>query len=296
MKFSVIIPVFNDFDRLEHCVEALLGQQTEETFELLVVDNGSQPPLPLNSWADPKVRILSEPSPGSYAARNRGVGAAQGEVLLFVDADCLPEPDWIRRAGEALSRTGADLVAGKVELYAANPERPNAAELFDMLCGLDQRRAVSRDHAFTANLAVRRRVMDQLQGFNASATSGSDVELTRRAVTQGFTLAYCDRMLVRHPARNSLSEYRRKIRRLVSGSYQLRDESEYFRSSFTLLRILGNCLRPPLTAMRVYHCDRAAPFSWLQRFKAIAVLFHNKYYMQWLRVEYRFGLQSEQYR
>src|SRR5258708_3660856 len=94
---SVIVPYFNDLDGLKSCFAALLAQAyPPQRFEILFVNNGGEsfaPAEPLPS--SPIVTFLDEPNPGSYAARNRAIAVATGEILAFTDADCLPAQDWL---------------------------------------------------------------------------------------------------------------------------------------------------------------------------------------------------------
>ena len=83
---SVVVPVFNDEARLAGCLDALAMQTWPASHrEVIVVDNGSVPPVALRAGA---ARVIVERRPGSYAARNAGVAAAAGEILAFTDADC----------------------------------------------------------------------------------------------------------------------------------------------------------------------------------------------------------------
>ncbi|MEM8761253.1 MAG: glycosyltransferase family A protein, partial [Pseudomonadota bacterium] len=98
---SVIIPVFNDAGGLARCLDALARQTDAAPFEVIVVDNGSDPPLdPATLPALPSLRLIRETAPGSYAARNAGIAAARAAILAFTDADCRPRPDWLA-AGHA---------------------------------------------------------------------------------------------------------------------------------------------------------------------------------------------------
>ncbi len=118
---SVIIPVLNDVDRLRLCLAALDSQTyPKERFEVIVVDNGSavdpRDALPVNA-PPTQVFVLREEQPGSYAARNRGIAMAHGEVLAFTDADCVPRPDWIEHGIATLQRlSAAAIVAGHIDL------------------------------------------------------------------------------------------------------------------------------------------------------------------------------------
>jgi cellulose synthase/poly-beta-1,6-N-acetylglucosamine synthase-like glycosyltransferase len=100
---TVIVPVLDGLDLLVRCVRALLDQDyPAELLEIVVADNGSAvdpaPHLP----RDPRLTVVHEPTPGSYAARNAALLVAKGEVLAFTDADCLPDRSWVREAVAAL--------------------------------------------------------------------------------------------------------------------------------------------------------------------------------------------------
>ncbi len=110
---SVVIPVKDD-DRLFDCLHRIVPPASGEVeLEVLVVDNGSEPELrrALNELP-PEVSVLNESVPGAFAARNRGIDAAGGSVVLLTDADCVPADGWVEEAFAALDRTGADIVQG----------------------------------------------------------------------------------------------------------------------------------------------------------------------------------------
>jgi glycosyltransferase involved in cell wall biosynthesis len=87
---SVIIPVYNAEDYLEHCLRSVLGQ-FHRALEVIAVDDGStdRSPQILQRFeaADSRLTVLSQPNGGVSAARNAGLDAARGEWVMFVDAD-----------------------------------------------------------------------------------------------------------------------------------------------------------------------------------------------------------------
>src|ERR1700685_1759979 len=89
--FSVVIPVYNDWIPLDRCLQSLTRQTNAPRFEVVVVDDGSTegaPELIRGSAHGYPLTVIQQSHAGIPAARNRGVRASKGAVLLFVDADC----------------------------------------------------------------------------------------------------------------------------------------------------------------------------------------------------------------
>ncbi|MEW6600605.1 MAG: glycosyltransferase family 2 protein [Nitrospirota bacterium] len=84
---SVIIPLYNKRPYVKRAIESV-RQQTFSRWELIIVDDGSTDgsadEIPAD---DPRIRILRQTNRGPSSARNRGIEAAQGEVITFLDAD-----------------------------------------------------------------------------------------------------------------------------------------------------------------------------------------------------------------
>ena len=90
-RFSIVIPAYNDWIPLKQCLQSLAQQTNAPEFEVIIVDDGSTEAAPeyLRSAApDHPFTVIQQAHAGIPAARNRGIRAAKGEVLLFVDADC----------------------------------------------------------------------------------------------------------------------------------------------------------------------------------------------------------------
>jgi len=104
---SVIIPVYNDPERLKTCLQALEEQTyPQSSYEVIVVDNGSDESIEPIVTEFNQAKAGYEPHPGSYAARNKGLSLARGEVIAFTDADCIPALDWI----ETLCSDSIDII------------------------------------------------------------------------------------------------------------------------------------------------------------------------------------------
>lgn len=240
---SVIVPVYNHWDLIPSLLECLARQTVGvERFELLLVDNASTQfsvPSGFPAW----VRILECPTPGSYAARNRALEDARGELLAFTDADCLPQAQWLEALLREYSEATVELVvAGKIQVEPASWAAPTVYELYDVALGLPQQRYVSRrGYGVTANLAMPRALLDELGGFDCSRFSGGDADFCRRARAGGARLVYCELAAVIHPARRSWHELAKKVRRLKGG--QIRAGTARQRLIFAVRTLL-----PPLRA------------------------------------------------
>jgi len=215
---SVIVPVLNEEQRIAGLLDSL-GRQTEGDFEVLVVDNGSADGTVPAAAAHPLgARVLSEPAPGPYAARNAGIVSARAEVLAFTDADCRPEPGWLE-AGLLALDAGADLVAGAILQTAGDPE--TVWERYDRAMYLRQQDYVAEGFGATANLFSRAEVFRVTGPFVAELTASGDVEFGRRALSADFRLVYQPTAVVRHRARCGPGEIWALHRKLGTGFAQL---------------------------------------------------------------------------
>jgi glycosyltransferase involved in cell wall biosynthesis len=223
---SIIIPVFNQREALGRCLAAL-ERQTYPTdrFEAIVVDNGSDEPIGAVTAPFPFVRAICEPTPGSYAARNRGIEASRGEVLAFTDADCLPADDWIERGVGAVRRlSGPGMLAGKIELTFPDPYARTAVELFEIVLGFPQEMFLTWGFGATANLFTTRATIDQVGLFDARLMSNGDLEWGQRVRALGLVQEYGADARVFHPARRTLSQLLKKSIRVAGGFQQVAEQ------------------------------------------------------------------------
>lgn len=123
-KISVIIPAYNAETYLEPCVRSAL-QQTYQNLEILLIDDGSTD----KTWevcralaaADSRIKPIHKQNGGVSSARNAGIEAASGAMLLFVDGDDELKENGLEALIEAQQRTGADIVAAWYDMGAPIP-------------------------------------------------------------------------------------------------------------------------------------------------------------------------------
>lgn len=213
---SVIVPVLDGARTIGALLDAVAAQVGAPEHEVIVVDNGSTDATPDVASSHPLApRVVHEQRRGSYAARNTGIQSAHADILAFTDADCVPQPGWLA-AGVAAFETGADLVGGAIApLRSSSPSR---WERYDRAMYLRQQDHVEDEgFAATANLFVRRPILEALGGFDASLLSGGDFDFGKRATAAGFRLIYSADAVVQHRPRTTLRETWKLHRRLGAG-------------------------------------------------------------------------------
>jgi glycosyltransferase involved in cell wall biosynthesis len=219
-RLSVVIPTYNDHEALEGVLAALAAQAGEGvSFEVIVVDNGSEV-LPTEACRRfPGVRLLSEPTPGPGPARNRGAAAARGDIIGFVDADCRPDPGWIRAIAEAFADPSTEIIGGDVRIAPADPARMTVVEAYESVFGYRIRLYIERDrYTGSGNMAVKREIFAAVGPF-AGIGVAEDMDWGRRATAQGYRHAYVPEMRVRTPARRDFAELARKWDRHIAHFY-----------------------------------------------------------------------------
>ncbi len=213
-RVSVIIPVYRDWQSLQACLDALRTQTLATgEFEVLIVDNDESSPGPVPQL--PNSLYIHAPEGFSYAARNAGIRQAKAPVLAFTDADCVPDPEWLEQGLQALRVESADILGGHIEMYSVEG---SWAGRYDLCFGLDQEEFLRSFNAVTtANLFVKREVVECLEGFNAALQSGGDFDFCYRASAQGYRIGYSDLAKIKHHTRDSFDELIRKTRRIAGG-------------------------------------------------------------------------------
>jgi glycosyltransferase involved in cell wall biosynthesis len=217
-KVSVIIPVYNSEKEIPVCLETILNQTyPPDLYEIIVVDNNSTDGTAKIVKSQP-VKYAFEKRQSSYAARNKGIQLASGELLVFTDADCLPAKNWLSEYIECYSKTGKKLIGGAINITAEDPN--NSWMMYDKLNHMNQKLLVTtKNFAATANLMVHKEVFEKVGSFDSGLVSGGDSEFGRRA-TKKFDMVYCPKARIYHPARGSFRGMIKKKYRLGFGFAQ----------------------------------------------------------------------------
>lgn len=191
---SIVIPCRNGAATLGRQLDALLAQDGHEPFEIVVADNGSTDTTAavVQEYAarDPRVRYVdARAKAGINHARNSGIAASRGRIILLCDADDVVRPGWLTAHARAFA-TGAQCVGGAVDRRLP-----------------DGRLVVSDEGVYRvlwdvpwpvgANCGFTRTVYDRVGGFDESFIGGGDeADFFWRAARLGFeTVAVPDAVL-----------------------------------------------------------------------------------------------------
>lgn len=217
--YAVIIPHFNDLDRLERCLAALVTQDLSGT-EIVVADNASPVDMEPLQAAYPQVRFVTQPERGAAAARNKGVEVTTAPWIFLLDADCVPSEGWLARAREIATGDTNVVSGGRIEVFDETPAPRSGAEAFETVFAFDQERYIREDgFSVTANLVAARAIFEATGPMIVGLSE--DVDWCRRAVAAGATLRYDPALVVAHPTRPDWPALQKKWRRMTEEGFGL---------------------------------------------------------------------------
>jgi len=215
---SIIIPVFNDEGGLQVTLESIkqnIGNRKD--IEIIVCNDGGGKHISeiAASYGVREVRL--ESNKGSYSARNRGIEASSGEILVFLDADQQITKNWLDEGVASLNN--ADYAGGQIKV--ALHGEPSIWELFDHKTAFPVKEFLQTVHfAPTGNLFVQKKLIEKVGYFNESLRSGGDRDFGIRVFNQGFKQVYASGAVTIHPARGRREQFI-KLKRIARGYAEL---------------------------------------------------------------------------
>lgn len=227
VDISIITPIYNCSSNISNLVLALQSQDIDRTTEIIIVDNNSTDrsfEIAQNFARIPNITVVNQSQSQSVAAtRNKGIKLANGEILAFIDGDCIPELDWLSQGIQCMQDNKVERVGGRINIRPLSA-KGSIYSLIEALFCYDQESAVNGVGAcITPNLFVKRDVFDKVGVFNETFPEASveDMEFGMRATRLGITLAYADKAIVWHPPRQTFQELWYKSARNGKGTFIL---------------------------------------------------------------------------
>lgn len=211
LRISVIIPAYNAERTILHTLRGL-ETQTRKDFEVLVVDDGSTDTTTrvvteFGKQNSLPVRLIEQENSGPAKARNTGAEQADGEILIFLDSDCLPAGNWV----EEMTRLLGKGVAG---CYCGNRVRNSesiVARYVDYEMTRRHERMIGKDidAISTYSASFLKRAFTECGGFDTQyrEASGEDFDLTFSLARAGYRLRFVNTTFVYQYHPDSWREY-----------------------------------------------------------------------------------------
>jgi glycosyltransferase involved in cell wall biosynthesis len=227
MQASIIIPSYNSEGTIKHCLDSILAQDCIDKSEVIVVDSSIDRTPEIVRKDYPTViyyHLDRKTDPGT--ARNLGIVRSRGDVLAFIDSDCIARPGWLSRLLSLHSEGDHSVVGGAVE--NANPRSivslgSYVLEFSDFLPTMERGLVA---HLPTCNISYKRAVFDRFGGFDHRYYPQEDYYFHWRLKKAGQRIYFDPSILVAHNHRTGWRSYlahQRRIGRITSRVLKVTD-------------------------------------------------------------------------
>lgn len=181
MKFSVIIPSFNEEKYLGKCLESVLNQEVDFEYEIIVVDNNSTDKTAeiAQSYG---VKVIKEVRPGVGWARYTGTKEAIGEYILQLDADTILPTDYFQDVLKNFQKhKNLSCLSGQMLFYDAPWWKDVLRFIFHrLILWLVVLFSFGKMGAMGNNMCFKKSVYDKSGGFNPNLKFGEDMDLSKK--------------------------------------------------------------------------------------------------------------------
>lgn len=207
VKVSVVIPVYND-NRIGRCLKSLAKQSLDKGFfEIIVIENGTKGRYQ-EICEKCGARYFNIQQKSMPLARNVGLSESQGEIVMFTDADCVANTDWIENLVNAFKNKNYVGFGGKIERYFPKTK----TEIYGKNVGLGQTelsylQILDKPYVVFANAAFRKHEILKVGGFDEELLSGSDVDLCWKLGLANYRIGTCENAIIFHENRKNAIEY-----------------------------------------------------------------------------------------
>lgn len=216
---TAIIPMLNERHFIGPCVEGFLAQHyPADRLEILVIDggsdDGSREVVADIAARHPRVRLVDNPRRVAAAAANVGIAEAAGEILCFLSAHGVPDPDYVPTSVGLLQETGAVGVGGRYLHVGTEPRSKAIGLAMASPFGMASPHRSSGERAEVDTIShptFLRQALVDVGGYDETLLRNEDYELNYRLRAAGGRLVFCPEISSVYRPRGSLATLRRQF-------------------------------------------------------------------------------------
>ncbi|MBF0522902.1 MAG: glycosyltransferase [Candidatus Omnitrophica bacterium] len=192
---SIIIPTYYSQKYLEKCLGAVAGQTfPAEQIELIVVDNGSSDRTVAIAKAYTK-NVIIDADANVSGLRNIGARRATGDVLFFLDSDCVPGKDWVKNALTLMKEKQVSVVGC---WYWISNKPTWVEKVWDLQMSWRRGEGQFVKWVPSGDLIIKREVFLSVHGFNEALKTGEDTDICTRLIDGGNRIYSSSNIAVTH--------------------------------------------------------------------------------------------------
>ena len=228
---SIVIPTYNSGSTIEDCLESL-KKQTKSPEEIIIVDGHSKDST-IDIAKKYECKIFYEEGGSRAAACNVGVPEANGDYIVFIDADAIAKEDWLENLIAAFDKDhGREVVC----TTGPNIEYPNETDfgkavsaVYNTFIGGNWTEHIKSifdkenryvQSAAGCNAAYKRVYLEEVMPFNEKLITAEDTEINYKLIQKGYSIYFEPNAIVYHQRPQSHKAYRNKAKKYARGKIQ----------------------------------------------------------------------------
>jgi len=205
---SVIIPSYNSEKTIHKCLDSLLNQTYKSDYEIILIDSSDDNTPNIVSSNYPRIELThlnQKTDPGT--ARNIGIKESKGNIIAFIDSDCIAAEDWLENIEEA-HKDSYDVIGGAVCCANAQDDIVGwvgyIAEFREFLPSLSKREV---EHIPTCNISYKKRIFNRFGMFKGEYYPQEDLVYNYNLRKNGERILYDPDIQVYHHSRSHLKNF-----------------------------------------------------------------------------------------
>ncbi len=193
MKISIITPMYNSGSYIRRMIQSVKALQFNHSqIDFILIDNGSSDNS-IEIAKSENIQVIEMPNATISKMRNYGAFQSNGDIICFVDSDCLVENNWASIIVEIFLK---EPEIGILGAYYDLGDNPNWIEnTWNAL-----KKDISGEVSFLSagNMAIKRGLFEKINGFDESLETGEDWDICQRVINKGYQVICEPRLKVKH--------------------------------------------------------------------------------------------------